>query len=135
MQQGAGHKPYRARLRIDGAFSLELQYCNEHGIPHSQFLDWEPADRAKALAYLLEQAERCQMCGTAGWEWNANRRAYEPVETFCPGCQMKAGKAAADPPRHGVTVELAPTGTPESRQRRERERAAYRESRQRAKRR
>jgi hypothetical protein len=74
-------------------------------------------DRAKALAFVMEKAERCVMCGTATWEWDekqgGNRRAYEPVEHFCPGCHMKAGAASTDPNRNtdGITIELSATGT------------------------
>ena len=41
-------------------------FCNTHGIPHSEFLEWDPDDRQKALAYLYEDSERCGMCGTLG---------------------------------------------------------------------
>jgi hypothetical protein len=68
---------------------MEMSFCNEHGIPHSEFLEWSPEDRAKALAFLMEKALRCDMCGTAEWEWDADRRAYEPVEKFCMGCYLK----------------------------------------------
>jgi len=27
----------------------------------------------------MEKAARCQMCGTADWEWEADRYAYEPA--------------------------------------------------------
>lgn len=129
MQQGAGRKPYRARLRFDADFFLELQYCVEHGIPHSTFLKWESTDRAKAIAYQMEKSERCQMCGTAGWEWQENRFAYEPVEEFCKGCYLKhvANEDAGQIP--GTSISLMPTGTIEAdrrhlkQQRREQERS------------
>lgn len=68
------------------------------------------------LAFLAEKAERCVMCGTAGWEWDAkqggNRFAYEAVQHTCPGCYVKEA-AAEDLPRNaGVTVQLQPTNTP-----------------------
>lgn len=52
-------------------------------------LDWDPADRAKLLAYLLESADRCSGCGTAGWEWDADRHAYEAAVHQCWGCYVK----------------------------------------------
>ncbi len=116
MQPGAGAGPYRRRLRVDPTFFLELQHCHEAGIAHSTFLAWAPADRAKALAFVLEKATRCVLCGTAEWEWNpalgGDRRAYEPTEKYCHGCYLKtiAGEDTAANP--GITVELAPTGTP-----------------------
>jgi hypothetical protein len=67
-----------------------MSYCNEHGIPHSEYLSWDPEDRAKTIAYLLEQGERCTMCGTAGWEWEENRFAYMAVDNFCQGCYQKS---------------------------------------------
>lgn len=66
-----------------------MSYCNEHGIPHSRFLEWDPEDRAKAIAFALEKAQVCSMCGTAEWEWHEDRRAYLPVVEVCPGCQLK----------------------------------------------
>ena len=88
---------------------MELSYCNEHGIPHSEFLEWLPEDRAKALAFVLEKGARCDMCGTAEWEWDADRRAYEPVEKFCMGCYLKhmAGEDGAQLP--GTTIAMEPT--------------------------
>lgn len=113
MQCPGGPKPYRSRLRYDSEFFLELQFCNEHGIPHSEFLKWDPVDKAKLVAFMAEKAARCIMCGTADWEWDpkagGNRRAYEPVEKYCPGCYMKAAARSSDPGRNmdGITIELA----------------------------
>lgn len=70
-----------------------MRFCNQHGIPHSEFLKWDDEDRAKALAYEIYSAQMCQMCGTAKWEWDeeqgGSRFAYEPVEEICPGCERK----------------------------------------------
>ena len=30
------------------------------------------------------------MCGTASWEWEEDRFAYEAVDTFCHGCYLKS---------------------------------------------
>lgn len=70
-----------------------MRFCNEHGIPHSEFLDWEEDDRSKQLAYMIHDAQTCGMCGTSAWEWDeeqgGSRFAYEPVEEICPGCERK----------------------------------------------
>jgi hypothetical protein len=71
-----------------------MRFCNEIGIPHSKFLkEWEEEDRAKAIAYIIYDAQVCSMCGTAPWEWDekqgGSRFAYEPVEEVCPGCERK----------------------------------------------
>ena len=114
MLQRGRPDPYRRRLRADSKFFLELQFCNEHGIPHSEFLHWDPVDRAKVLAFLSVKAEHCVMCGTAQWEWDpkqgGNRYAYEAVEVFCPGCYAKASMRQLDTGRNtdGITFELAP---------------------------
>jgi hypothetical protein len=63
------------------------------------------------LAFTLEKAERCQMCGTAEWEWERNPRAYEAVDRFCRGCWQRDSRAKESEDSPGVTVELAPTGT------------------------
>jgi hypothetical protein len=88
--------------------------CSEMGISHSEFLEWSGEDRAKAMAFQIEKAMKCAMCGTAEWEWDENRRAYEPVEKFCMGCYLKAitnEDAGALP---GTTISLVPTSTVES---------------------
>lgn len=89
---------------------MEMSYCSEKAIPHSQFLEWDPEDRAKVLAYIAEDAERCQMCGTAGWEWEENRFAYTAVDEFCQGCYAKSmysdTESRALP---GTQVKLVPT--------------------------
>ncbi len=87
-----------------------MAYCYEHAIPHSQFLSWEPEDRAKVLAFALEKGSRCQMCGTADWEWQENRFAYTPVEDFCQGCYQKSVfQDTQSKPLPGTNVKLVPT--------------------------
>jgi hypothetical protein len=113
---GARSHPYRSRLRADSTFFLELQYCYENGIPHSRLLRWSAEDRAKMLAFAVEKGQRCALCGTAQWEWEENRRAYEPVAHQCPGCYALevAGEGEREP---GVTMRLLPTDTREHAQR------------------
>ena len=91
-----------------------MSLCADFGIPHSQLLSWEPEDRAKAVAFAVEKNQRCQMCGTAPWEWEANRFAYEPVVTVCRGCQIKDGVSSSMERADGATVELLPTVGPEA---------------------
>lgn len=121
MQHRAEAGPYRDRLRYDGGFYLELQFCDEHGIPHSHFLggpnQWTPEDRAKALAYLMEKGERCGLCGTAAWEWQENRRAYSPVEHMCPGCYAKESVSELTGSMPGTTVRLVSAKSQEAAQR------------------
>ena len=52
-------------------------------------LGWDPEDRAKLIAYLLESSSKCQQCGTAAWEWEEDRHAYEPTVVQCWGCYYK----------------------------------------------
>lgn len=90
-----------------------MRVCSQYGIAHSKFLDWSIEDRNKAMAYVLEDGSRCQMCGTAEWEWDPDqggkRLAYEPVEKICWGCYYKhmAGEGEASMP--GSSVTLVPT--------------------------
>ena len=120
MQPRSGRGPYRGRLRYDRDFFFELQLCSEYGIPHSQFLAWDPDDQAKAIAFAIEKAMRCAMCGTAEWEWigedGSRRRPYEAVEHLCMGCYAKSSAQTNDPNRNmdGITVELVPTNTRDS---------------------
>lgn len=91
MQSGHGCPFQRQRLRIDPSFALELGYAVEHGIPWSRYLEeFSSADRGWVIAHTMEQAERCDMCGTASWEWEENRFAYEAVDSLCQGCYLKS---------------------------------------------
>ena len=103
----------RERLRYDPQLNLELSLCHEWGIPHSQFLSWSPRDRAKAIAFTLEKSARCAMCGTAEWEWDANRDAYQAVTERCEGCYRKDAVMSVDegapPLPAGTRAVLIPT--------------------------
>jgi superfamily II RNA helicase len=87
-----------------------MSYCHEHAIPHSEFLEWDPEDRAKTLAFAMESAVRCQMCGTAPWEWEENKFAFTAVDEFCQGCYQKSmysdTQGSSLP---GTNVRLIPT--------------------------
>jgi len=87
-----------------------MSYCFEHGIPHSKFLSWDAEDRAKTMAYALESAQRCSMCGTAPWEWEENKFAYTAMDEFCRGCYQKSvfsdTQGSSLP---GTNVKLVPT--------------------------
>ena len=91
-----------------------MSYCYENGIPHSEFLEWEPEDRAKSIAFMLEKSTRCDMCGTAEWEWDADRRAYEPVEKFCMGCYLRHMAEEGSGSMPGTTVVMEPSRTRKS---------------------
>jgi hypothetical protein len=110
VHEGAGRPFYRNRLRVDPGFKLEISYCVDKGIPHEKFLEWDPASRAKVVAYLLEEAETCQLCGTAAWEWKENRHAYDVQEVFCPGCYRKEVSNEGDK-LPGTRIELIPVTT------------------------
>jgi hypothetical protein len=88
-----------------------MSYCHEKGIPHSVFLEWEPEDRAKVLAYAMEQSNRCSQCGTAPWEWEENKFAYTAVDDFCKGCYQKSVFSDQESNRSlpGTNVKLVPT--------------------------
>ena len=75
---------------------MEVSWAAEHGMSHSDLLSWDDEDRAKLVAYLLENSERCQMCGTAPWEWDDDRNAYEPISHQCWGCYVKDGADQGD---------------------------------------
>jgi len=89
---------------------MEMGYCSEHAIPHSEWLKWDPEDRAKLVAYLVEDSLRCSMCGTAGWEWEENKFAYTAVDEFCKGCYQKAiFNEAESSSLPGTNAKLVPT--------------------------
>lgn len=88
-----------------------MSLCNDWGIPHSEFLSWDAEDRSKAMAFISVKNEHCQLCGTAQYEWDENRRAYEPVESFCMGCYLKAGAEEGETYLPGSSITLIDTNS------------------------
>jgi hypothetical protein len=87
---------------------MEVRWCAEHGLAHSDLLAWAPEDRAKLTAHLLEESSRCQMCGTSPWEWEADPFAYEPVQETCRGCQLKDAATDEQTQGRGTRIALIP---------------------------
>jgi len=87
---------------------MELAWCTDKGLPHSELLAWSLEDRNKLHAYLLEEGTRCALCGTQPWEWEENKRAYVAVEHFCMGCYVKQGASEGVDATNGITIELRP---------------------------
>lgn len=88
-------------------------------------MEWDPDDQAKALAFLVEKGLKCPMCGTADWEWQENKFAYEAVPHRCQGCYVRDSATDDTQRQPGVTVELHPTGTRESALRQEKAAQAH----------
>jgi hypothetical protein len=86
-----------------------MGYCYDKAIPHSEFMEWDGVDRSKILAYRMEEASKCQMCGTAPWEWEEDRFAYEPVQHMCHGCYLKDIASETEQNTPGVSVILLPS--------------------------
>jgi hypothetical protein len=87
---------------------MEMAWCSERGLPHSELLEWDDEDRAKLHAFLLEEATRCVMCGTQPWEWQENPRAYDAEEIFCKGCYIRAMASDDHDAPKGTTIQLVP---------------------------
>lgn len=85
-----------------------MSYCADKGISHDEWLSWSPESRAKTIAYLMESGGTCQLCGTAPWEWEDDKFAYEPAETFCRGCYLKEVASEGAGSMAGTTIELVP---------------------------
>lgn len=85
-----------------------MSWCSEHGLPHSALLDWDNEDRAKLAAFLFESAERCSMCGTAAWEWDEDRYAYEAMQMQCYGCYIKEASNEGREHSPGTYTTLIP---------------------------
>lgn len=85
-----------------------MKWCADHGLRHSELLAWDPEDRSKLMAFLMEDSARCGSCGTAAWEWNEDPFAYEAMPTQCHGCMIKemSQEEAADQP--GTRIALVP---------------------------
>lgn len=72
---------------------------------------------------MIEDSLRCTMCGTAQWEWDADRFAYEPVLEHCPGCYAKETAAKDLDSSAGSTVQLSSSRGAEAEARHARARA------------
>lgn len=67
------------------------------------------------VAYRQEAAGRCQLCGTADWEWDpkqgGRKYAYEGQSRECKGCAIKETIQTDSDKRPGITITLIPTRT------------------------
>jgi hypothetical protein len=58
---------------------------------------------------LLEKSERCNMCGTAQWEWEEDLNAYSPIYHTCHGCRIKEALSEDNTPKgKGTSIRLVP---------------------------
>ena len=98
-------------MRYDQVFAMQVAWCTDKGIPHSQFLDWSVEDQQKVMASLLEERSRCKSCGTSEWEWESDRFAYSAAQHICNGC-MRLDAANEDSNRSpGAKMVLVPRKT------------------------
>lgn len=60
----------------------------------------------KVLAWLAEEAQRCNMCGTADYEWDADKFAYVAHVNVCRGCALReqSSDLAKDVPGGSVVL-------------------------------
>lgn len=78
------------------------------GIPHSVFLDWDPDDQDKALAFVQDQRERCA-CGTRHSDWDEDPDAFIGWQRECPGCdRLERERENVEKGMRGVHVFLLP---------------------------
>ena len=85
-----------------------MKWCADTGTAHSELLAWEPDDRSKLMAFLIEHSGQCQECGTSQWEWDEDPFVYEAMPKTCPGCAVKefSRDLAGDKP--GTRITLVP---------------------------
>ncbi len=73
-----------------------MQFCNQVGIPHSEFLSWDETDQEAAIEYELHNAERCPHCGTFADEWLDDKGRHKEPQPYiahtvnCLGCEAIA---------------------------------------------
>ena len=65
------------------------------------------------MAFVQVKSMHCDLCGTAEYEWDENRRAYEPVEKICMGCYLKAGAEEGETYLPGSSISLISTDSVE----------------------
>ena len=97
------------RLRDDERLWEELSYCVPLGIPHSEFLNWDPDDQDKALAYVRDQGSRCGGCGTRKDDWEDDPDAFVGWHERCPGCErLEQERANVEKDAKGIRYRLLP---------------------------
>lgn len=69
-------------------------------------LSWEPDDRSKLIAHLLDEGQRCGVCGSSEWEWREDRYAYEAAAHTCRGCQILDVAKEDESPGPGTRMVL-----------------------------
>ena len=79
------------RYRSDPQFQLEIDYCSEGRIKHSEFLEWPEEDQVKATVWQSEQRLKCPDCGTNSAESDpskgGNFHAYHVDKFTCYVCK------------------------------------------------
>lgn len=78
------------------------------------FASWSDEDQGKALAWQLEQLDRCPHCGTYGWQWGTADEPLHPYQAdgyTCGGCEALAierDRRKDDPESPGTRLVLYP---------------------------
>lgn len=85
-----------------------MKWCADSGIAHSELLAWDPDDRSKLMAFLIEDSARCAMCGTSPWEWEEDPYVYEAMPNTCHGCAIKEYSSELSGDRPGTRITLVP---------------------------
>ena len=79
------------RYRSDQQFQLEVDYCAEGRIKHSEFLEWPEEDQVKATVWQSEKSMKCPDCGTRSVESDptkgGNLHAYHVEKFICYVCK------------------------------------------------
>lgn len=81
-----------------------MEYCAPLGIPHSTFLQWDPDDRDKAIAWQLRKMSSCPRCGTREDEWEHDHNAYVGEMRRCRGCEVRERVESSVSPEDGKGI-------------------------------
>lgn len=81
-----------------------MAYCGPHGIPYTEFLQWDDLSRDAALAWKADHDQRCSSCGTHRDQWWVYDSDGQPIivdgypkvdltrwtidTAYCPGCHL-----------------------------------------------
>jgi hypothetical protein len=95
------------RIRRSPLLALEMAVAHEYRVTRSELLSWPSDDRAYALAFHVEQKDRCPGCGVPSRAMLKYEAAFLRLRG-CVHCEEREEQMKEANPGQHLTVELEP---------------------------